>query len=477
VNTLVFTQGTAVFWMKHVTAGVDRRRSSSLRLLALGQPMIVAAVIGAPSPVGAQVIPLYSELVSPPWNSQRVFERTPLPQLDDPTSTEPPAPEDTPVRTRQHPGYEPVGIRSGPWMLNPAIAAGVLYDSNVFSSNTSRKSDLAAVVEPSLRVRSLWDRHGMDLRFGVQSTHYSKNSGLDQTNYGMRGTAWYDVSPDLAVLTAFQAAHLNEGVGTLASPANAVQPTPYDLLSGDVTVRKQLNRWSVSVGGGVDSYNFGSTRTQDGTIIRQDARDGQIYALHGRTDYAFSPGLGWFASVEYNQRELRGTPTQTLDSRGFRALTGLNIALTRLITGEFGAGYIQQRFDDPAIGTIEGPAWRALLTWRPTRLIDVNFKAEQIVTQTSDTSATGVLANAVQLGLDYELRRNVIVSVAGGYENDKFFGQLRKDNVLTSDTRVKYLVNRFGAVSAYYRYTKRDSDVPVFSYDKHLVGMNVTAQF
>ncbi len=99
------------------------------------------------------------------------------------------------------------------------------------------------------------------------------------------------------------------------------------------------------------------------------------------------------------------------------------------MTGEFGAGYVQQRFDDPSIGDIEGPSYRARLTWRPTRLLDVHFNAEQIVTQTSDTSATGVLANAVQLGLDYELRRNVIVSVAGGYETDKFFGQLRKDNV------------------------------------------------
>jgi hypothetical protein len=439
--------------------------------------MTVVAVTGASSQAHAQVIPLFSELVSPPWNSQQVFERTPLPQLDDPASTEPPAPEDTPVRTRQHPGYEPVGIRSGPWMLNPAIAAGVLYDSNVFSSNTSRQSDLAAVVEPSLRVRSLWDKHGMDLRFGVQSTHYSKNSGLDQTNYGMRGTAWYDVSPDLAVLTAFQAAHLNEGVGTLASPANAVQPTPYDLLSGDITVRKQLNRWSVSVGGGVDSYNFGSTRALDGTIIRQDARDGQIYAVHGRTDYAFSPGLGWFASVEYNQRELRGTATQSLDSRGFRALTGVNVALTRLITGEFGAGYIQQRFDDPAIGTIEGPAWRALLTWRPTRLIDVNFKAEQIVTQTSDTSVNGVLASSFQLGADYELLRNVIISVAGGYEKDSFHGQPRKDQVSTIDSRIKYLPNRYGSITLFHKYIERNSNVSTFSYDKHLVGFNATAQF
>ena len=171
------------------------------------------------------------------------------------------------------------------------------------------------------------------------------------------------------------------------------------------------------------------------------------------------------------------TPGHTLDSQGYRALSGITVGLSNLITGEFGAGYVQQRFDDPSIGTIEGPSYRARLTWRPTRLLDVHFNAEQIVTQTSDTSATGVLANAVQLGLDYELRRNVIVSLAGGYENDRFFGQLRKDNVLTSDTRVKYLINRFGAVSAYYRYTERDSDIPVFSFDKHLVGMNVTAQF
>src|SRR5204862_2038390 len=142
----------------------------------------------------------------------------------------------------------------------------------------------------------------------------------------------------------------------------------------------KLYRWSVAIGGGVESYDFGSTRAQDGTIIRQDARDGQIYTLHGRADYAFSPALGWFASTEVNQRDLRGTATQSLDSRGVRTLTGLNIALTNLITGEFGVGYVRQRFDDPAIGTIEGPSWSALLTWRPTRLLDVNFKAEQLVT-------------------------------------------------------------------------------------------------
>ena len=78
---------------------------------------------------------------------------------------------------------------------------------------------------------------------------------------------------------------------------------------------------------------------------------------------------------------------------------------------------------------------------------------------------------------DYELLRNVVLSVNGGYETDKFFGQLRKDRVTSTDASVKYLLNRFAAISAFHRYTNRDSDIPAFSYDKQQVGINVTAQF
>ncbi len=412
-----------------------------------------------------------------PWNAQRIFEPSSLPELTDPDNREDIPPEDMPVKKRQQPGYEPVGIRAGSWMFNPSLTAGGFYDSNVFSSNTAKRSDIAAVFEPTLRAHTLWERHGMDLKLNAQSTVYNQNSSLNQTNASLKGNGWLDIAHDMVLLTNFQAAHLNEGVGTLSAPSNAISPTPYDLLSGDVTLRKEFNRLTASVGLRTDSYDFGSTRAQDGSVINQDARDGQLYSLHSRIDYAISSALGWFGGVEGNQRDIRGTPGRTLDSQGYRALSGITIALSNLVTGEFGAGYVQQRFDDPTIGTIEGPSYRARLTWRPTRLIDVHFNAEQLVTQTSDTSSTGVLANAVQLGLDYELRRNVIISLAGGYENDRFFGQTRKDNVITSDTRVKYLMNRFSAVSAYYRYTRRDSDTPVFSFDKHLVGLNVTAQF
>lgn len=459
------------------SAARKRRHGSKLASLRKAQLPATALMLGLAAPSNAQVIPSTTEQLSAPWNAQRVFQPSSLPDLTDPETRNEIQPEDMPVRKRQQPGYEPVGIRAGSWMFNPSLISGALYDSNVFSSNTTKQSDIAAVFEPSLRAHTLWERHGIDLKLDAQSTVYNENSSLNQTNASLKGNGWFDIAHDLAVLANFQIAHLNEGVGTLSSPVNAISPTPYDLFSGDLTVRKEFNRLTTSVGMRVDSYDYGQTRAQDGSIINQDGRDGQIYSLHGRVDYAFSPVLGWFAGVEGNQRNIRGTPAQPLDSQGYRALTGFTVGFTNLLSGEFGAGYVQQRFDASSIGSIEGPSYRAMLTWRPTRLLDVHFKAEQIVTETSDTSSTGVLANAFQLGLDYELRRNVIVSLAAGYEDDRFFGQPRKDKVLTSDARIKYLMNRYGSISVFHRYTDRSSDIPAFSFDKHQVGINVTAQF
>lgn len=436
-----------------------------------------AVLIGLASSANAQAIPTNNDEIASPWNALKVFEPSPARDLNDEDSREPVAPEDTPVKTRQQPGYEPVGIRYGSWMFSPALISGGLYDSNVFASNTQKRSDIAAVIEPTLRARTLWERHGIDLKLDVQTMTYNENSSLNQTSASLKGNGWFDIAHDLAILTNFQIAHLNEGVGSLSSPTNAIAPTPYNLFSGDVTVRKEFNRLVTSIGFRTDSYDYQSTLAQNGSVINQDGRDGQIYAIHGRVDYAFSQILGWFASAEGNQRDLRGSPTQTLNSQGYRALTGVTVDLTNLLTGEFGVGYVSQAFEDATIGTVSGASYRAQVTWRPTRLLDIHFKAEQLVTETSDTSSTGVLANAVELGADYELRRNVILSLMGGYESDHFYGAPRKDHVISTEARVKYLMNRYGAISVFHRYSARDSDIPAFSYDKNQVGINVTATF
>lgn len=413
----------------------------------------------------------------PPWNAQRVFEPMPLPQLADPNTLEDVAPEDTPVRNRVHPEYQTRGIRAGAWMFSPSLTAGTFYDSNVFSSNLNRESDIAGQLGVGLRAQSLWERHGVDIRALTNSTWYRDHSGLNETDATLKGTGRFDIDSRTTLLGAFQAAYLHEGVGSLSSPTGAVEPTPYGLWSGDLTLRREFGRVTGSIGGGVESYNYGSTIAQNGTVIDQGARSGQVYVAHGRFEYAFSEKSAVFVAGNVNSRDLQGSPTQPLSSNGYRVLSGFALELTRLIRGEIAGGYMAQRFDADSIGTFEGPTYRVRLTWSPSRVLDVHFNAEQVVTEASDTSSTGILANALQLGFDYEFRPNVVLSTFGTYEVDSFKGQDRQDNVYAIDAQLKYTLNNVTSLSLLYRYLRRDSDISDFSYDKHQVGINAAARF
>jgi len=460
-----------------------RRANGWARAVGSGSAGALLLILASGAPARAQVsstaqlIQRVGPPLAPPWNAQQIFEPLVYPQLWDIERRWELAPEDTPVITRVHPGYEPVGVRAGSWMFFPAVAAGGLYDSNVFASNFIREGDVAGIVAPTVRGQTLWGKHYVDFDAGVRSLAYRDHPGLDQTDASFRGRARIDVASDAAILARAQAAYLHERPGSLSSPTGAVEPTPYSLFSGDLTYRKEFGRLTTSFGGIVNSYNYGSTRAFDGSIINQNSRDGQVYAAHGRLDYAISPKLGIFTAVDGNRRELRGTPAQSLSSSGYRALAGVDVELTRLISGEIGLGYTSQAFDAAQIGTIAGPAYRAMLIWSPTRLMDVYFKAEQLVTQSSETQAFGIRAYAFQLGLDYEIRRNVVFSLSGSYENDKFFGAVRDDDVYASYSELKYLLNRHFDVSLRHRYLTRSSSDPTASYSKHEVGLNVTARF
>jgi hypothetical protein len=449
-------------------------KPASIVHLATGSALLLALASG---PAHAQLIIEQPKIGEPPWNALEPFDPTPLPLLSDPDTRDPMAPEDMPVKNRPWPDFAAVGIRNGPWMYYPTASAGVFYDSNVFSSPTSRQSDFATRFSAGLRAHSLWERHALDLSLMTDGAYYSDHTSLNETNVNLNAKGRIDIDHSTQLLGKLQAAYLHDDVGSLTSPAGAIEPTPYAFFSTGVALRKEFGRFTASAGGQVDAYNYGSVRAADGTLINQDSRDGQIYTVHERIDYAFSEKFAVFASLENNKRDFRGLPTGSLDSSGYRALSGIDIELTHLIKGEFAAGYLRQNFVSPTITDISGPAYRAMLTWSPTRRLDVHFNAEQIVTTTADTSVTGVLANSFQVGADYELQPGFTLSPLFIYEKDDFRSSPRKDNVYAAELRLKKAFNRWASASIYYRYLQRDSNNPLNSYEKSVIGVNASVQF
>jgi len=447
------------------------------RVAAIGAAGLALLVVSGVESARAQVVwPLTPEMESP-WNAQRVFETVPFAPRWGTKGLDEVLPEDTPVKTRLPEGYEAVGLRAGTWMFIPSLTIGGLYTSNAFATPTNKQSDIALQVRPMLRAYTLWEGNSLELQADAQSENYKRNPGLDSLDASFKGRGKFELAHDAAILTNFRVARLHDAVGSLTSPAGAVEPTPYTYVLGDATYWKQFNRLSVSTGARFESYDYGTTRAANGSFIDQSSRSGQIYTGHGRVEYVFTPNLGIFGAVEGNRRDLNGTPGRSLSSDGYRALAGFSFELSRLIWGEVGFGYADQQFDSPAIGPVTGPAYRAELVWRPTRTVDVKFKAESTITQAVDTDATGIRADNLQMSVDYEFRRNVIFSLGLVYEKDQFIGLFRKDNVYATLAEVRYLLNRHWTVSVRHQYTNRDSNIPTSVYDKHEIGFNVAAQF
>ena len=99
------------------------RRIRPMPLQHLPAPA-AAILLGLGSSANAQAIPWVNGEFASPWNAQKIFEPSSLPDRTDPDTREEIPPEDMPVKKRQQPGYEPVGIRSGSWMFNPSLTAG-----------------------------------------------------------------------------------------------------------------------------------------------------------------------------------------------------------------------------------------------------------------------------------------------------------------------------------------------------------------
>ncbi|HET7850300.1 MAG TPA: outer membrane beta-barrel protein, partial [Pseudolabrys sp.] len=168
--------------------------------LWVGSAFVVFVIAASTSRCEAQAIPETPIFWTPPWNALHVFDPTPLPLLSDPTTREVVAPEDTPVRGRQWPEYQPRGIRYGAWMFDPAVSAGGFYDSNVFSSSTDREADLGSKLGASLHAHSLWERHGLDLTLSTASTIYREHSGLNHTDASLRGLGHVDIDHATTIL-------------------------------------------------------------------------------------------------------------------------------------------------------------------------------------------------------------------------------------------------------------------------------------
>jgi len=390
-----------------------------------------------------------------------------------------------PVGERVHPGYEPIGYRVGGVFFYPRLLSGIRFDSNVYASPTNPRSDLAFILSPQLTIKYGRGTPGAQLnpsRFSYQidlgADIYQFRKFTSENRVDARGriaTNW-DIAPDLQLDTVFEAARRHEERGDSSQPRNAREPVPFNDLRGETTLTKTWGRLGVALNAGVRDLTYENVTTFGGEPLDQTQRDGTIVSTYIKPFYEFSPGYRAFVRLRGNWREYAATGEQNRNSDGYEARGGLEFAVTPLISGSVEAGYMSQSYENPLLQPVDGLSVKGELLWQATALMTVRAYAERNVAETI-TPGFGPRIDALVGGqVDYELLRNVIVKAGGSFKQEDFQDSPRKDDVTRWTAGIDYALTRHLRIGARYDYIQRDSTIPIYSFDKHMVMFNVTAQ-
>ncbi len=276
----------------------------------------------------------------------------------------------------------------------------------------------------------------------------------------------------------FLAARKHDERGDTALPPNAREPIPYTDLRAEGVFTRRFGRLGVELNANVRQLEYDDILSVTGAPLPQAARSGSIFAAHVKPFYEFSPGYRGFVRFRGNTRDYEGTGTLNRDSNGYDIRGGLDFVLTPLIRGSVEIGYLSQTYDNPVIAPLGGLSFAAKAQWLVTPLMTVTFNTERSVAETVTPDFEARLDTVYGAQIDYELMRNVILFASAKQKKEDFRGvAVRADDVTQLSAGAEYLMNRHLRMTLQYQFQDRNSNIPVYNFDRHLVTFGVKAQY
>jgi hypothetical protein len=365
------------------------------------------------------------------------------------------------VLQRPHPEYDALGVHLGGFMLYPRLETSLTYDDNIFSTDTNKLSDTYATVGGYAQLNSTWSRHALSAQAYVVTDQYFNRTTESHTDYGASTTGRLDI-----VRGADATATL--GYDRLTLPRYSIEdvqflrdPLRYDAGRAAFTAEKEFNRLRLSGSYNWNNYRYDNGVTPGGVIVSEKYQDRDEQSYSGRVDYAISPDTSIYAVATGNDVSYSQNSSSVTDrnSTGFHVDGGADFDLTDLMRGHLQIGYLDQSFSNNTLfPETKGVSASANIDYFLTPLTTINVHASRAFDSTGLANAAGYTATGAGGEVDYELRRNIIVTGKFDYEGDTFSGIDRRDTRYTTVLSGTYLLNRSVGVTGSFTHFVQNSN-------------------
>lgn len=370
---------------------------------------------------------------------------------------------------RPRPEYDPLGIHVRSFFIMPSVTSRLLFDDNVFASGSSKKSDWTLRTSPRLRIQSDWPNHDLTLQVAAENVAHRRFSGNDHMNISSSLAGGLDVRHNVRVTAnlEYRDATLERGIDDTAVALRLQQPVELQQINVDSRISMTFARLEASLGLSATNTDYEDTAGSEGNF-----NDGTVTEVSSELAYALTPVTQLFARSSYNARRFASSAA---DSDGFQTVIGLAFESSPLITGQAYAGYQAQNFQSPSLDDVTGWTFGGRLTWAPTPLISVSLDADRNVGQSSFNGGSSVLTTDGLLRVDYEFRRNIILSSFFGYTVYEF-NDVRTDTRQRAGAEAHYLINRWLSMGLTATHARFHSDYSE-SFERDQVGVFGRVQY
>lgn len=348
--------------------------------------------------------------------------------------------------------YAPLGIRAGPFLWFPALELSAAYNTNPGQTPTGSGSAVYTIA-PELRGQSNWSRHELkvDLRGSYTDYNPDQTPALSRPYFNGRVDGRIDVTRDTHIELNTRTVITTDNPNNPNLPADLAKLPFFINFGGGIGLRQSFNRFELLVKGDVQRTAYQNSQLTDGESVSNQDQNYNQYGGTLRGSYELTPGVKPFLEIEADTR-IHDLYTDSSgfhrDSNGGYGTVGTTFEITRLITGDIAAGYMQRDYVDPRLGTIGGPIGSGSLLWNADALNTVKFTATATIGESTIPDVPGVLSRDIDLQYDHAFRRWLIGTVKAGYGTDLYPNDITQSSGQTSDRLDK---RYYVAVGATYK--------------------------
>ena len=353
------------------------------------------------------------------------------------------------VKERPKPEYNTDGIRSGSFVYRPELTLQVEYDDNVFATDQNTTSDVIAVAAPSLTIETDRPIHSFRIQADAETRQYVDEGSESHTNFGIDTEGRLDVRRGTYVNAGAGYNRFHEGRTAVGVARNSDELIEVDQTGAFIGAYREFGRTRLQ-----GRYTFRDTDFKDGRdnlgqVLDQDFRDREDIEIEVRGDYAVSPDTAVFTRITVFDQNYKETPLSlSRDQDGFIAEVGADFDITETVRGEVAVGYIDIGYDEPTRDSFNSVNLNGNIDWFATPLVTVSAEASRTVRPSGILNSPSTLETRLGGAVDYEWRRNIVLSVGADYRDINFRDVDRDDKRFGYFAEASYLMNRSMAFTA-----------------------------